>query len=198
MSSSENHQRVFLLRHGQTEWSESGQHTGRTDIPLTAEGEANAALLAPVLADEDFKLVLSSPLQRAVRTCELAGLGDRREEDADLTEWDYGQYEGLTTTEIRQRDPGWTVFTHETPGGEAAAQIGVRIDRVLTRVREVKGDVALFGHGHALRVLAARWLELPPQDGRHFMLGTATVCVLSYEHNAPAVLRWNAPIDGNM
>lgn len=198
MAKAENHQRVFLLRHGQTEWSESGQHTGCSDIPLTPEGEANATRLAPVLAQENFKLVLSSPLQRAVRTCELAGLGDRREDEPDLVEWDYGEYEGLTTAEIRKHDPGWTVFCHPTPGGETAAQIGARLDRVVARVRAVDGDAALFGHGHALRVFAARWLDLPPEDGRHFMLGTATVCVMSYEHNAPAVLRWNAPIDGQM
>ena len=198
MAQTENHQRVFLLRHGQTEWSEAGKHTGRTDIPLTPEGEANATRLAPVLAKEDFKLVLSSPLQRAVRTCELAGLGDRHQQDADLIEWDYGDYEGLTTAEIRQRDPGWTVFCHPTPGGETATQIAARLDRVVARVRSVDGNVALFGHGHALRVFAARWLDLPTEDARHFMLGTATVCVLSYEHNAPAVLRWNAPIDWQM
>ena len=195
MAQTDKHQRVFLLRHGQTEWSESGRHTGRTNIPLTPEGEANATRLAPVLAKEDFRLVLSSPLQRAVRTCELAGLGDRRQDDADLIEWDYGDYEGLTTAEIRQRDPGWTVFCHSTPGGETAAQIAARLDRMVARVRGADGDVALFGHGHALRVFAARWLDLPPQDARHFMLGTATICVMSYEHNVPAVLRWNAPID---
>jgi len=201
MAQTENHQRVFLLRHGQTEWSKSGQHTGRTDIPLTPEGEANARKLAPVLAKEHFALVLCSPLKRAARTCELAGLGGQCEQDPDLVEWDYGNYEGLKTPDIRQRDPGWTIFTHPTPGGETAAQVGARLDRVIARVRApgiAPGDVALFGHGHALRVLGARWLGLPPQDGRHFMLGTATVCVLSYEHNAPAVLRWNAPIDGVM
>lgn len=198
MAQAENHQRVFLLRHGQTEWSESGRHTGRSDIPLTSEGEANATRLAPVLAKEQFKLVLSSPMQRAVRTCELAGLGDQREEEPDLAEWGYGEYEGLTSSEIRKRDPGWTVFCHPIPGGETAAEIGARLDRVVARARAVDGDVALFGHGHSLRVFAARWLDLPPEDGRHFMLGTATVCVMSYEHDAPAVLRWNAPIDGQM
>lgn len=191
---SEARPRVFLLRHGETAWSLSGQHTGTTDIPLTANGEAVARRLAPVLAAERFALVLSSPRQRSVETARLAGLGDRVALDPDLAEWNYGAYEGLTTPQIRESVPGWTVFSHPCPGGETAAEVAARADRILSRARGAGGDVALFSHGHMGRVLAARWLGLPPEDGRHFLLGTATLNVLGWERTTPALAIWNAPI----
>jgi broad specificity phosphatase PhoE len=186
--------RVFLIRHGETAWSLSGQHTGVTDIPLTENGRVVALRLAPALAQERFALVLSSPRQRAVETARIAGLGDVTAIDPDLAEWDYGQLEGLTTPQIRETIPDWTVFTHACPGGESAAQVAFRADRVLARARAAEGDVALFSHGHMGRVLAARWLGLPPQEGRHFLLGTATLNVLGWERNTPAIAIWNAPL----
>jgi probable phosphoglycerate mutase len=186
--------RVFLIRHGETEWSLSGQHTGITDIPLTQNGRNVARRLAPVLAKERFALVLSSPRQRSMETARIAGFGDRVQIDPDLAEWDYGEYEGLTTPQIRERVPEWTVFTHPCPGGETAAQVAARADRVLTRARGAGGDVALFSHGHMGRVLGARWLGLPPADGRHFLLGTATLNVLGHERTTPAIAIWNAPL----
>ena len=185
---------VVLIRHGETEWSISGQHTGTTDIPLTARGREEAKLLAPLLADADFALVLSSPLQRARETCQLAGLGDRMEIDADLIEWNYGEYEGLTPKQIHHTAPGWMLFTDGCPGGETPEQIGARVDRVICKVRQVAGRVALFAHGHVFRVFVARWIGLPPSGGRHFLLNTSTVCVLGYYRGSPAVKRWNAPI----
>jgi probable phosphoglycerate mutase len=187
-------QRVYLLRHGETAWSLSRQHTGSTDIPLTENGRAVAKCLAPVLAQERFERVLSSPLQRARHTCELAGLGARATIDADLVEWDYGDYEGLTPQQIRATAPEWLVFRDGCPGGESPAQIGARVDRVITKVRAVEGNVALFAHGHVLRVLAARWLGLPVSGGCHFLLDTATLSVLSYYHGIGAIERWNAAL----
>ena len=186
--------RVFLVRHGETAWSLSGQHTGVTDIALTENGRVVARRLAPVLMSEHFALVLSSPRQRAVETARIAGLGERMALDPDLAEWNYGEYEGLTTPQIRERVPGWTVFTHPCPGGETAEQVAARADRVLARARAAAGDVALFSHGHMGRVLAARWLGLPPDDGRHFLLGTATLNVLGWERDTPAIAIWNAPL----
>jgi len=186
--------RVFLIRHGETAWSLSGQHTGTTDIPLTENGRRVAERLTPVLRRERFALVLSSPRQRAVETARIAGFGDALEIDPDLAEWNYGEYEGLTTPQIRERAPGWTVFTHPCPGGESAEQVAARADRVLARARAAGGEVALFSHGHMGRVLAARWLSLPPQDGRHFLLGTATLNVLGWERTTPALEIWNAPL----
>jgi len=185
---------VFLIRHGETEWSLSGQHTGSTDIPLTDHGEAVARLLAPVLADRDFSLVLCSPLQRARRTCELAGLAGQASIDPDLAEWNYGSYEGLTSSEIHGQNPGWLVFRDGCPDGESPAEVGERVDRVIRRVRENGGRVALFAHGHVFRVLVARWIELSPSHGAHFLLDTSTLTILSYYRGIPAVKCWNAPL----
>jgi probable phosphoglycerate mutase len=185
---------VFLIRHGETEWSLSGQHTGSTDIPLTDHGEAAARLLAPVLADRDFSLVLCSPLQRARRTCELAGLGGQASIDPDLAEWNYGNYEGLTPAAIREQHPGWLVFRDGCPAGESPAEVGERVDRVISRVRQHGGRVALFAHGHVFRVFVARWIELSPSHGAHFLLDTSTLTILSYYRGIPAVKCWNAAL----
>ncbi|WP_337287747.1 histidine phosphatase family protein [Candidatus Methylomirabilis sp.] len=185
-------QQVYLIRHGETEWSVSGQHTGITDIPLTENGRKVAKLLEPVLAKETFALVLTSPLARARKTCELAGLGERAGIDCDLVEWNYGAYEGLTPGQIHAQAPGWMLFTDGCPGGESPEQVGTRVDRVIARVRMVEGHVALFAHGHIFRVFAARWLGLPAPAGCHFLLDTATLNILSYYRGIPAVKRWNA------
>jgi probable phosphoglycerate mutase len=182
---------VWMVRHGETEWSRDGRHTGSTDIPLTERGEVAARELAPRLADESFELVLTSPLQRARQTAALAGFPEA-EIDDDLVEWGYGDYEGVTTDEIRETVPGWTVWTHPCPGGESADQVSARLDRVVARCDHTSGDVLLVGHGHALRALAARWLELPVADGRLLKLDTGTVSVLGHERESPAVVRWNA------
>jgi broad specificity phosphatase PhoE len=184
-------QSVFLIRHGQTEWSESGKHTGRTDIPLTSKGIADGQAIAGALSGRTFALVLTSPLQRARETCRLAGYGDVAVATPDLMEWDYGAYEGLKTVDIRAERPGWLLWSDGCPSGETAASVGARCDRVIASVRETSGDVALFAHGHVLRVLAARWLGLPPEDGKLFALGTATMSVLGYEREIPVMLRWN-------
>lgn len=190
---------VVLVRHGETEWSRTGQHTGRTDLPLTAAGEEQARALRTILARRTFGLVLSSPLERAIRTAELAGLPPVVPEP-DLLEWNYGSYDGRTTAEIQQERPGWTVWGDGPPDGETVAQVGARADRVLERVRRAlagdDGDIALVGHGHALRVLAARWIDLPPVTGRCFRLDTATVSVLSEEHHWAALRQWNLSPDG--
>ena len=182
---------VWLVRHGETEWSRDGRHTGSTDIPLTAEGEAAARALAPRLAGEDFALVLTSPLERARRTAALAGFPEA-EVDDDLLEWRYGDYEGVTTEEIREKVPGWTVWTHPCPGGDTAQEVATRLDRVVQRCLGVTGDVLLVGHGHALRALAARWLEQPVDEGRLFKLDTGTVSVLGHERETPVLVHWNA------
>jgi probable phosphoglycerate mutase len=187
-------QQTYLVRHGETEWSLSGQHTGITDIPLTENGRRVAKLFEPLSAKESFALVLTSPLERARTTCELAGLGERAEVDRDLMEWNYGEYEGLTSKQIRAKSPEWMIFKDGCPGGESPEQIGARVDRVIARVRTLDGHVALFAHGHILRVLAARWLGFPVVAGCHFMLDTATLSVLSYYRDIPAVKRWNAPL----
>ena len=187
---------VVLVRHGETTWSRSGQHTGLTDIPLTEAGEAQASVLAPLLASQPFGLVLVSPLQRARRTCELAGLGDRATVDPDLVEWNYGAYEGLTTEQIHREAPGWGVFADGCPQGESPEQVGERVDRVLARLRrgDPQGPAILFSHGHFLRVVAARWLEFPPREGGRFLLDTATLNVLSHYHGVAALGLWNAPV----
>jgi probable phosphoglycerate mutase len=185
-------QQVYLARHGETEWSLSGQHTGITDIPLTENGRNLAKRLAPVLATERFALVLTSPLERARKTCELAGLGAHAEIDRDLMEWNYGEYEGLTPKQIDAQAPGWMLFSDGCPGGESPEQVGARADRVIANVRAVEGHVALFAHGHIFRVFAARWLGLPATAGCHFLLDTATLSILSYYRNLPAIRRWNA------
>ncbi len=187
-------QKVYLLRHGETEWSLNGRHTGVTDVPLTENGRTAARRLKPILAKETFALVLTSPLSRARETCELAGLGKRATVEPDLIEWNYGEYEGLTTEQIRLTRPDWSVFRYGCPGGETPDQIGARADRVLTRVRASEGDVALFAHGHILRVLAARWINLSAGYGEHFLLDTATLNVLGYYRESPAFKIWNAPL----
>ena len=187
-------QQVYVIRHGETEWSLSGQHTGVTDIPLTENGRDLAKLLHPVLAKESFALVLTSPLRRAKETCTLSGLGDQAEVDSNLMEWNYGDYEGLTPNEIHKKTPGWLLFTDGAPGGEAPEQVGERADHVIKRIRAVKGNVALFAHGHIFRVLVARWIDLPSEDGRKFLLGTGTLNILSYYRGVPAIKTWNAPL----
>ena len=187
-------QQVYLIRHGETEWSLTGQHTGVTDIPLTENGRKVAKLLVTVLAKESFALVLTSPLERARQTCELAGLGGRAEIDRDLMEWRYGEYEGLTSEQIDAKRPGWLLFRDGCPGGESPEQICARADRLIARVRTVEGDVVLFAHGHIFRVFAARWLGLPASAGCHFLLDTATLNILSYYRGIPALKRWNATL----
>jgi probable phosphoglycerate mutase len=190
---SESLPRVYLARHGETAWTISHQHTGRTDIPLTARGEANARSLGERLRGETFELVFVSPLGRARRTCELAGFGAQARSEADLLEWDYGAYEGRTTAEIRAERPGWYLFRDGCPDGESVEAVGARADRVVARLKRARGHVILFGHSHFFRVLAARWLGLPAADARHFVLGTAALSVLGYEHtlDEPAILLWN-------
>jgi broad specificity phosphatase PhoE len=187
-------QKVYLLRHGETEWSLNGRHTGVTDIPLTENGRKLARQLQPILAREKFVMVLTSPLQRARETCELAGLGTLASVDRDLMEWNYGEYEGLTTEQIRQTRPDWSVFRDGCPGGESPLQVSVRADRIISRVRTVDGNVALFSHGHILRVLAARWINLSASYGENFLLDTATLNVLGYYRESPAFKIWNAPL----
>jgi probable phosphoglycerate mutase len=182
---------LWLVRHGATEWSTAGRHTSTTDLPLLPDGEETATALGAKLAGIDFRLVLTSPRRRARHTAELAGYADAEVTD-DLAEWAYGDYEGLTTAEIRESVPGWTVWTHPSPGGETAAEVAARLDRVVDRAREGDGRTLVFAHGHSLRVLAARWLGLPPQDGRLLRLDTATVSVLGFERETPVVQRWNA------
>jgi len=182
---------LWLVRHGATEWSESGRHTGRTDVPLTAAGETAARALRERLAHERFAVVVTSPLQRARRTCELAGLGARAVVDDDLAEWDYGAYEGRTTAQIRSDRPGWSLWRDGCPDGETADEVGARADRVLTRVKDGELPAALFAHGHLLRVVAARWLGQPAADGRLYALSTAAICVLGHEREQPVVWRWN-------
>ena len=182
---------LWIVRHGETEWSRSGQHTSTTEVALTEAGEAAARVIGERLGGTNFDLVLTSPRGRARRTAELAGFPEAHVED-DLAEWAYGEYEGVTTAEIRERVPGWTVWTHPCPGGESAAQVSRRLDRVVGKARAHGGRVLVFGHGHASRALAARWLDQPVAEGRLFRLDTATISVLGYEHEFPAVARWNS------
>jgi broad specificity phosphatase PhoE len=183
---------LWLARHGETDWSSSGRHTGRTDVPLNDHGRVAAAALAGVLDDKHFDLVLTSPLQRARQTCELAGFGSQAEIDPNLLEWDYGDYEGITTDEIRRSRPGWNIFRDGCPGGETAADVAARVDQVIARVQGIDGRALAFGHGHALRTLGARWVELDPVAGSRLALGTATVNVLSWEREVPVIHRWNS------
>lgn len=182
---------VWVVRHGETEWSRSGRHTSTTDLPLLPEGERVARSLGDRLAGTDFALVLTSPRTRARATATLAGHPDA-EVDPDLAEWAYGDYEGVTTPEIRESVPGWTVWSHPCPGGETAADVQQRLDRVVDRARAADGPVLVFGHGHALRAFTARWLGLPVTGGRLFRLDTATLSVLGHERESPVVLRWNS------
>ena len=185
---------VFAIRHGETAWSLSGQHTGRTDIPLTDNGRKLAERLKPVLAKTGFELVLCSPMERARETCRLAGLWDDAIVDDDLCEWNYGRYEGLTTAEIKKTAPGWLLFRDGCPDGETPGEVGARVDRVIARARTSGGAVALFAHGHVLRVLASRWIGQPAEGGEHFMLDTGTLSVLSFYRDVPAVRIWNGPL----
>ncbi len=182
---------LWVIRHGETEWSRDGLHTSHTELDLTPQGEDVARRLAQRLEGVEFDLVLTSPRARARHTAELAGFTEV-EVDDDLTEWDYGDYEGLTTAKIRETVPGWTVWSDLSPGGETAEQVSRRMDRVVARVRDHGGRVLVFSHGHASRALAARWLDLPVQEGRLFSLDTATISVLAYERESPAVARWNS------
>ena len=184
---------IYLARHGETAWSLSGQHTGLTDLPLTERGERNARRLGERLRGLTFARVFTSPLQRAARTCELAGFGTVAEVDGDLLEWNYGDYEGRRTVEIHAERPDWQLFRDGCPGGESPDQVGARADRVVNRVRAIQGDVLLFSSGHFLRVFAARWLGLEPAGGRYFLLGTASLSALGYEHNLsePVIRLWN-------
>jgi broad specificity phosphatase PhoE len=184
---------IYLARHGETAWSLSGQHTGLTDLPLTERGERNARRLGERLNGLTFAKVFTSPLQRAARTCELAGFGTVAEVEPDLSEWNYGQYEGRRTAEIHAERPSWQLFRDGCPGGESPDQIGARADRVVSRVRTVQGDVLLFSSGHFLRVFAARWLGLEPAGGQYFLLSTASLSVLGYEHilSEPVIRLWN-------
>jgi broad specificity phosphatase PhoE len=182
---------LWVIRHGETEWSRDGRHTSHTEVELTPVGEDVARGLAKRLEGVEFDLVLTSPRLRTRRTAELAGFAHAHVDD-DLAEWDYGDYEGITSAEIRESVPGWTVWTHPTPGGETAAQVSRRLDRVVAKVRANGGRVLVFSHGHASRGLAARWLAQPVEEGRLFLLGTATISVLGYEHESPVVARWNS------
>ncbi|HEX6312544.1 MAG TPA: histidine phosphatase family protein [Acidimicrobiia bacterium] len=188
---------LWLVRHGETEWSASGQHTGSTDIPLTERGEEEAESLGQLVGrlrdGRSFAQVLTSPMSRALETCRLAGYGEAAHTTDDLREWDYGDYEGRTTADIRKERPGWTLFDDGVPNGETAAEVGARADRVLAAATAAGGDVALFAHGHILRVVAARWLDLPPDDGRRFGLDTATVSVLGHEREVRVLRLWNQP-----
>jgi probable phosphoglycerate mutase len=186
---------VYLVRHGETAWSLSGQHTGGTDIPLTARGEEDARRLSERLRGRPFARVFTSPLQRAARTCELAGYGGAAEIDPDLVEWDYGDYEGRTTADIHRERPGWHLFRDGCPNGESLVAVGARADRAIARWRGVGGDVLVFSSGHFLRVVAARWLGLEPSAGGYFLLSTATLSILGYEHGKaePVIRLWNDP-----
>ena len=187
---------VFVIRHGETAWSLSGRHTGTTDVPLTDEGRRSAEAIRQASTGEDFALVLVSGAQRARQTCELAGLGGKAIIDNDLMEWNYGEYEGLTPSQIEELSPGWLVFRDGCPGGETPDQVGARADRVIARARAVQGDVALFAHGHILRVLAARWIGLAPREGERFLLDTGMLSILDDYRGVPAIKIWNAPVDG--
>lgn len=191
--SSDKFPKIYLARHGETAWSLSGQHTGTTDIPLTENGERNARNLGARLRDAPFDHVFTSPLQRARRTCELAGFGGSAEIDPDLVEWNYGDYEGQRTADIRKERPNWFLFRDGCPGGETPDAVGARADRVIARLRALNADVIVFSHGHFLRVLGARWLGMPASDGRLLLLTTASLSILGYEHNReePVLRLWN-------
>jgi len=182
---------IMLARHGETEWSRDLRHTGHTDIPLTETGREQARALATRFSDLELAFVLTSPLSRATESCRLAGLGDQAVEEPDLVEWDYGEYEGMTTEEIRRDVPGWTVWDGAAPGGEDADQVGARADRVIARVREADGPGVVFAHGHVLRVLGARWIGLPAASGALLALSTSTLSTLGYERDRQVLTLWN-------
>jgi len=185
---------IYLVRHGETAWSLTGQHTGRRDLPLTERGERDALALKERLRGSEFAKVFTSPLQRAVRTCELAGFGTVAERDPDLMEWDYGQYESRRLVDILKERPTWFLFRDGCPGGESPEEVGIRADRVLTRVRPIEGNVLLFSSGHILRVITARWLGFEPAEARLFYLGTGSLSALGYEHDKsrPVIRLWNS------
>jgi probable phosphoglycerate mutase len=185
---------VYLIRHGETEWARDGRHTGRTDIPLTETGQAQAGFLLPIFEEVSFSHILSSPLRRALETARLAGQGHRVELVPDLMEWDYGDYEGITTAEIRKRIPDWSIWTHGCPNGETIDDVAARADRVIAHVCRQEGNVALFSHGHLLRVLAVRWLGFEPVYGKYFQLGTSTLSILDYDGAIPVIKTWNGPL----
>jgi probable phosphoglycerate mutase len=182
---------VTLIRHGETEWTISRRHTGRTDVPLTESGRQQAKQLGIRLAAQSFDRVLTSPLSRAAETCRLAGLGDAAVSRDELMEWDYGDYEGRTSAEIRQDHPGWLLWSAGVPSGETAAEVAARVDRVIADIVAAPGDVAVFAHGHLLRVFASRWIDQDPSFGAHLVLGTAALCQLGWEHSQPAITLWN-------
>lgn len=190
-------QQVVLVRHGETEWARDGRHTSTTDLALTEHGREQALSLRETLQGWDFACVLSSPLQRAVQTCELAGLSEQMELQPDLVEWNYGRYEGLTLAEITRQAPAWDVFADGCPEGESPAQVAARVDRVIAAIRAVDGDVAVFAHGHLARAFAIRWIGLPVANAHMFVLDTATLNVLGAYHDSPAIVTWNARIGGH-
>lgn len=183
--------KIYLVRHGETEWTLSGQHTGFSDIPLTANGEKQAEKIGKKLRGHTFGSILTSPLQRAERTCAIAGFSKAAKPDRDLVEWNYGDFEGLTSQEIRKTHPHWTIFSDGAPRGESVTDVGDRADRVLAKIQPLQGDVVLFSHGHFLRVLAARWLQLSPQEGRLFALDPGSISILGFEKGLPVLFLWN-------
>lgn len=187
---------LWLIRHGETEWSRSGAHTGRTDLPLTENGRARARMLGKLLKGRPFALVLSSPLQRARETCRLAGYGDAMQIEPNLHEWNYGDYEGLSTAQIRERRPGWSLWADGVQNGETVEQVGERARAVIQRATAADGDAALFAHGHILRILSACWLGLAPADGRLLALGTASISILGYERDTRVISLWNSACEG--
>jgi broad specificity phosphatase PhoE len=185
------HKKIYLIRHGETEWTLNGRHTGTTDIPLTKNGEVQAELLGKRLRGHRFETILSSPLQRATHTCEIAGFLKEARLDSDLVEWNYGEFEGLKTEEIHKKMPHWNIFSNGAPNGESVADVNVRANRVLEKLQSLHGDVALFSHGHFLRALAARWLQLTAQEGRLFALHPASLSILGYERKTHVLTLWN-------
>lgn len=183
--------RLVLVRHGTTAWSRTGRHTGRTDVPLEDQGRAEALDVGKLISGHEFTRVLTSPLARARETCELAGFGESAEKCDDLREWDYGAYEGLTTAQIREARPGWSLWKDAVVDGECFTELEQRADRIVALVRATRGDTLAFSHGHILRVICARWLGLPPQDGALFMFDVASIGVLGWQHETPAIVRWN-------
>lgn len=185
------HQKIYLIRHGETEWTLNGKHTGMTDIPLTKNGELQAKLIGNRLREHSFQTILSSPLQRAARTCEIAGFLKKARLDPDLKEWNYGEFEGLTKVEIQKKMPHWNIFSNGSPGGESVADMSARTNKVLAKIQSIHGDVALFAHGHFLRALSARWLQLSVQEGRLFALFPGSISILGFEGNTHVLTLWN-------